>query len=726
VENVNSVPMSITAQTSDQLLKQGVISPADLAKVVPGFQYTQSLFGEPVFTLRGIGFYDLAVGARPAVTIYVDEVPLPFGVMTNFAGLDSERVEVLKGPQGTIFGENSTGGAINYIAAKPTKNPEAGFDISYGRFNDVEATGFVSGPITDQLEGRFSLRTSQSGDWQKSYTTADTLGAKNTAGARLLLDWKPADSLRFELSLTGWYDRSDIPAGQFVAFTPNEPIPLPGVSTYPVAPANDRAADWTPGDDHSHHAQFYQASLRTDYDLTSEITATSITSFMHWNDDYFVDADGETYNNATLNIDGQLDTAYQELRLAGKHDRLRWIAGSSFQYDRTREHDTQYNPYSTITHLFDPLNGGLPFISNPYFTDANYRTYAGFGNLDFVANDVITAHAGVRFTALNSGANGASFDSPNGGLQKGLLVIGNSLRAAIGLPPAPFVPNGPDTLNAEFAPAIAHNRLDQDNVSWRVGLDAKVAPTTLLYGNVSKGYKAGSFPAIEATFANQLKPVSQESVVAYEVGFKSTLFDRHLQFNGAIFYYDYKDKQFIGRINIPPLGAQPSLVNIPKSSVKGAEFQLTWRPIEELTATLGGTYLNSKVSSFENYDAFGNPINISGEAFPYTPTYQLVADAEYDHPLFGKYSGFVGISEHYQTSSFGGFGNDQILQIRSYGLLDLRAGVETTDGVWRVMAYGRNVTDTYYWNNVQKVLDTTARFAGMPATYGVTVSYRYK
>ncbi|HUD93469.1 TonB-dependent receptor plug domain-containing protein [Sphingobium sp.] len=125
---INDVPLSITAASGEKLANQGVTNVSDLVKIVPGFNYTESAFATPVYTLRGIGFYDTSLAAKPTVSIYQDQVPIPFSIMTRGATLDLERVEVLKGPQGTLFGSNATGGAINYIAAKPTSTFKAGLD----------------------------------------------------------------------------------------------------------------------------------------------------------------------------------------------------------------------------------------------------------------------------------------------------------------------------------------------------------------------------------------------------------------------------------------------------------------------------------------------------------------------------------------------------------------------------------------------------------------------
>lgn len=140
-QSINEVPMSITALSGDDLLERGVEQVADFARTVPAFTYSESRVGTPIYTLRGVGFNDIALGGRPTVSVYVDEVPIPFAIETRGGFLDLERAEILKGPQGTLFGQNATGGAINLIAAKPTDVYAAGVKLEYGRFNAITAGG---------------------------------------------------------------------------------------------------------------------------------------------------------------------------------------------------------------------------------------------------------------------------------------------------------------------------------------------------------------------------------------------------------------------------------------------------------------------------------------------------------------------------------------------------------------------------------------------------------
>ena len=208
-ERLGDVPLSITAASGEQLAKQGISGPADLEKIAPGFTYRLSQNGTPVFAIRGIGFYSEQVANAPTVTIYTDQIPLPYARMAEGAGYDVERVEILKGPQGTLFGQNSTGGAVNYIEAKPQDSFHYGADVTYGRFNEVDADVFVTGPIAKGLTARLAFRHESRDDWQKSTTRIAGNGQHGFDGARLLIDWRPIDRLKIELNLNGWADTSD-------------------------------------------------------------------------------------------------------------------------------------------------------------------------------------------------------------------------------------------------------------------------------------------------------------------------------------------------------------------------------------------------------------------------------------------------------------------------------------------------------------------------------------
>jgi iron complex outermembrane receptor protein len=227
-------------------------------------------------------------------------------------------------------------------------------------------------------------------------------------------------------------------------------------------------------------------------------------------------------------------------------------------------------------------------------------------------------------------------------------------------------------------------------------------------------------------FASQLTPVTQESVLAYELGFRLAAFERALQISGAGFYYDYRNKQILGYRSFTAFGNLPALQNVPKSSVRGAELQATLLPLSGLRITSGVSYIDSRVDdSVIAPDPFGVSIDLKGEAFPNAPKWQWLSDAEYELSVSSGLSMFVGGNVTYRTVTNAAFGDRPETRIPAYSLVDLRAGLQRKDGVWRVELWGRNVFDRYYLLNVSHVTDTVARTTGMPATYGVTVSARF-
>ena len=280
-------------------------------------------------------------------------------------------------------------------------------------------------------------------------------------------------------------------------------------------------------------------------------------------------------------------------------------------------------------------------------------------------------------------------------------------------------------------PGLIRQKLDESNNSWRAGLDLKLDPNTLLYANVSKGYKGGSFPDLSAFAPSQYYPVVQESLLATEVGFKSTFKEQRLQVDGALFYYDYKNKQVRGSINSGfPFGVLPALINVPKSHEYGFEMQAVWKPTPGWTVGLNGTFIKSKIDNFNNdrsYDDFTLVThNFAGEPLPNAPEVMANADLQYEWDLSGGYTAFVGGNVNYTSATHSGFGEYELEKVDPYALLDLRAGVESFDRHWRATLWAHNVTDKYYWINQLRIGDTTTKVTGMPVTYGANFTYRFK
>jgi iron complex outermembrane receptor protein len=722
-ERLSDVPISITAFTGDQLSRQGVSNPAELAKVVPGFTYQNSAYGVPVFTIRGIGLFDNSIGISPTVSVYVDQVPLPYLAMTAGAGLDVARVEVLKGPQGTLFGQNATGGAINYVAAKPTKDYEAGLDLTLGRFDTFNAQGYVSGPITDTLGFRVSVNNENRGDWQRSETRPeDTLGRRRFTAGRLLLDWEPTDRFKLSFNANGWLDKSDTLASQFIGFRLTLPPPrgypevAAAIGNRPFAPNNPRIADWDPGIDFGRDDWLYQFAAQADWQISDLVTLTSITALTEFSTFALTDSDGTDYNNFRRAIDGQIKSFSQELRIVADLDAVNLTTGINYQDDKTQER----NP----TNYRGSNSGVGPFR---YFTFDNVtnqqaKTYAVFATVDSALTDTLTAQLGSRYTKQNRDYQGCLRDTGDG-----------ALAAAIGFIPViaggafnPVAPGQCVTLTNAFQPAgLVTDELDQDNVSWRAGLNWKPSEDLLFYGNVTRGFKAGSFTPLPAVYASQLTPVTQERVTAFETGVKASVLDRLMSLTASVFYYDYKDKQILGSGNVPIFGTLPQLQNVPQSEVRGAEIDITLRPFDGLRLRAGGTYIKSRVTrSYLTPDPLGRVVDVEGEAFPNTPKFQAALDGEYSFRL-GEMAAYLGGNLVYRSASNAAFGENQTFRLRPYTVVDLRAGFGAANEVWQVEVWGRNVFNSFYWTNVNYAVDAISRAPGMPATYGATLRLRY-
>jgi outer membrane receptor protein involved in Fe transport len=712
-ESINDVGMSITAVSGEELVNLGVKSADDLAGVVPGFTYTKSSFGSPIYTIRGVGFYDTTQGASPAVSIYVDEVPVPYSIMSGGVALDLERVEILKGPQGTLYGQNSTGGAINYIAARPKSEFAARVDLTYGNFDKVGVDGYITAPLSNTLKARIAMRYDHRGDWQRSYTRDDQAGKSDLYVGRLLLDWEPTDTLRFSMNINGWWDRSDNQFGQLVAIGGNLARLPASVINYPRAPENARAADWDAGTKFRRRQDYLQTSLRADYDVSDEITLTSLSSYQQFDRESLVDADGMNITNFTISNPSKIESVYQELRLSGElTDSIDLIFGGNYAYADIEELAASINPVSSF-----------PFLSSDAIGNQKAKTFAIFGNVDWEFTPTLTLQLGARYTIQTRRYEGCLRDRGDGTVS----AVGETLARQVGGIILDIPAGACATLDDNFQPGLVRKTLKEDNLSWRIGLNYEPTAATLLYANIGRGYKNGTFPVLGATFAAQFEPATQESVLAYEVGFKQSVRAAGLQLNGAAFYYDYSDKQIRGSRIDPILGRLNQLINVPESRIYGAEAQLDWMPVDGLSIKLGGTYVASKIlGNFTNVTALGQTRLLSGEPFPLTPKYQATFDLGYEAPLNMSINGFWGFNGSYQGRTNSGLGNHPVLAIDSYFLVNARAGVRSVEKDWEVSVFAQNLGNKYYWTftNYQGP-NAQFRYAGMPRTYGVRVSYQF-
>ncbi|WP_404477133.1 TonB-dependent receptor [Novosphingobium sp. BL-52-GroH] len=786
-QSLSDVGSSVSAVGGEALEVQHISNIADLAKVTPGLTFAPTPNATPVYTIRGVGFYDSSLASYPDVAVYMDQFPLALPVMSGLTGFDLQRVEVLKGPQGTLFGNNATGGAINFVANTPTPTLEAGADFSYGRFNTIETSGFISGPITETLGGRLAVKAVNGDGWQKSYTRDDRNGRLDTIAGRLILEFEPTSAFKASLNLNGWRDQSEPQAPQRIAFVPQNDVsgppaiapftyaaaPVPyAQATYPNAPHNARAADWSTDYPPSQDNRMLQSLLRMDYDMGG-ITVTSLSGYTDLKFQNTTEGGGTALRDLDLRDDsGHIKSFTQEVRIANDAgNSLRWVIGAN--YERTKVNEVTWLAYTDTSSTY--VNG---IVNSTYETRQTMKNYAAFGNVEFDVTDQITLKGGIRQTKAKRDAYAFNGDLPQfpilasdqtfggtpgvtlanffnavygslgplyggPGYQIPTIAPGGSIildtRGLVLGDPASNDPVDPSTF---LTATTVNTKISENSTSWLVGADFKPTDGLLIYANVSKGYKAGSFPHLSGAIFDAYAPVKQESIVAYEAGFKAELMDRLLTINGAAFYYDYKNKQTRAKFVDPIFGALDKLLNVPKSTIKGAEIEVTARPATGLSISASATYLDAKVDKYTG--AVGQtaisgvlvPVNASfkGVELPFSPKWQYAIRADYSFPIGSALDGFVGLGVNGQSSAVSSlvvpgsttFGaTSDLYDIKAYTLVNANLGIKSSDGKWSASIWGKNIFDKYYWSNATQAYDTFVRYTGRPAEYGVSIGVNF-
>ena len=720
VERLQDVGLSVTAVSGQTLANQRIASVGDLAQVVPGFVVTPSPTMTPVYTLRGVGFYETSVAAYPDVAGYIDQAPLPLPSYNALTTFDLDRVEVVKGPQGTLFGNNATGGAINFIAAKPTDAFHAGMEVGYGSFDTTEGSGYISGPLTDTLDARLSAKVTEGGPWQYDYLRNDHIGRTDEKAARLQLNWHPNDRLTVLLNVNGWIDRDDPVLPQLARPTlPSDlqtPIGTRGATgvvgpnlpilSYPMPPAGDaRATDWSPSLRPFSHSWFGQTTLNTTYDFSSDVAVTSITDFIRYGMKNATDNGGVALIEDELPSDHAGATTFsQELRLANRDpaDRLKWVFGGNFEH-------TTVHQVEDLAWADESTGVEQGFTADTYSSNQKMNNYAVFGNVEYAVYQKLTLKAGVRYTEADRTTVNNTIQTPGYvepyAHSPGLTNLINYLWANVyapefcpGVTYVPITPSQSVSINPKTCQAgTFYGKLDEDNVSWSTGVDYKLIPGLLFYVNVAKGYKAGSFPTVSGATQAQYAPVKQESVLDFEGGVKADLMSHRVVIDLDAFHYDYTNKQLLGRLVDPLFGLLSEMVNVPKSEVTGAEADVFLHPAYGLDIRISGTYLSTEVDQYTGVvgttrvKGLATPVTapFAGVPLPFSPKFSGVLTVDYRLPQVDGYVPSIGFTASGQSTSYSspvlGAQNVSDATIKGYGLLDLRAGIQPAVGNWKVM-----------------------------------------
>ncbi|MEJ2458020.1 MAG: TonB-dependent receptor [Novosphingobium sp.] len=348
--------------------------------------------------------------------------------------------------------------------------------------------------------------------------------------------------------------------------------------------------------------------------------------------------------------------------------------------------------------------------------------------------DKLTLTAGIRYTATRQTTKGCTRDTGDGSWAGFLTAIADFARSTQGLGPiVPIAPGGCASLDdsmslpgglRSFEPTSLSAAQKEDNVSWRIGLNYKFAPDSLLYALVSRGYKSGGYPVYDVVIASQANQVSQEQLTSYEAGIKTDLLDRHVTLSAAAFYYDYRDKQFFTYGNVPPLGVVSTEVNIPKSKATGAEADIQLRPFKGLTSRASFTYIRTRIGDYQGRDITTAIVDFKGNSFNYAPEWSGTFEIEYRSKIGGGLEAYVGGNALYNSKTYADLANSPDSLIKAYTVYDARIGIESAHG-WYGSLWVRNLTDKYYWTSVGVGSDIIWRYAGLPRTAGATFGVRF-
>jgi iron complex outermembrane receptor protein len=691
-ESAQGVGIAMSVLSGQSLADKAITYVNDLQNAVPSLQ-VEPAFGssQPQFRLRGVGFIDYTSNNTSPVGVSLDGVAFALPIQTQGQLFDIDRVEVLRGPQGTLYGRNTTGGEINFISNRPTAETHAGASLEYGSHNEVNADGFVSGRIAEGLTGRLSVATEQGGAWQRNRVTGQSLGDKDKVAVRGRLQWEPTDALNFRLGVHWAQDKSD-EQGLYLLkpFTPGSgPPAIPAdTSRYATGWALNPAfakliglnAGSKPGLNNSNNG----ADLTANIDFAGA-KLTSITAYNKLIRREYADWDATQFDDSDEYLNSDLNVFSQELRLASVGSgALQWVTGAFFSNE-----DLHENFYSDLT---DRL-GGIAIT-----------------NYEQVVNSVgVFAQGSYQFTDTLKATLGVREDHESREL-KGLNTA--------------FLPFAPSLTGGALGGGITSNL-----PSGKVELDYKPAVDTLIYGSISRGVKSGGFTAHNTTTQALAVPFEPEKLTAYEVGVKSDL-TRTLRLDAAVYYYRYKDQQILGKVLDEVSKSFIGRFVNANSRISGGEVELEWRPVSALSISQYAGFVEGYYTS-PLFDGIATPGHSQGTDYDgrpeSIPKWSYGGDVSYTFDL-GAYSltAESNYSFHDTYSQFFLLGSNDFT-IPKYWLANANLTFAPASGApWTVTLWGRNIFDKTYDITRNFFLPSSeVALAGEPTTVGIRLTYKY-
>lgn len=755
-EKSQDVPVAITVLGGKHLESVGAANIRNIYREVPTLQVTIPNARNTTLNIRGLGSGIANDGLENAVGVFIDGVYYARPGAATFDLLDLKRVEVLRGPQGTVFGKNTTAGALNIVTAKPSFDPETKVDVSAGNYNYKQFRATTTGPVNDVLAYRFSVNK----------TTRDGF----------------VDNVRLGIDQN---DYDDIGLRGQILYTPNTDFDLRVIADYDkqrnhccIGVLKDKITQYASGAAFQHGIDSRSAAIgytplfadpfdrKTDSDVailnkTSQhgfsaeanwniwdgYTLTSTTAYREWafdptNDWDYLGASILAANN-TVSHQNQFS---QELRIASpKGEKIEYVAGLYYFWQRIKSDNLNtfgsdafkyISPGTALAGI--PAVLGTPALTG-FTTDDHAEpktnSYSGFGQATYHVDDQLSLTGGLRYTWENKtasfvrtnsgGAPLSAFSSvPNIQIAPGVFVSQQYLVSAVRNGVAPTAAGAADFTQEHSEGAL----------SGGTSLNYKFTDDLLGYVSFNRGYKSGG---INVAYINPANPLAKrvldpETANSYEIGAKSEWFDKRLRFNVALFWEDVKNYQSTAVWYNSASGTSISyLANVGKVRSRGVEFDAQALPIQGLTLTAAGAFTDAKYLSYENAPCVLEYSNLStcdasGKIIPGAPRWAGFVGAEYEWPIGDLLSQGLNayVSGDYNYKSSAQSGTSAYTWVGAYGVANLRIGARLDDRSLDLSLWANNLFDEEYYTAIGGLSfneGATAGFLGDPRTVGVTL-----
>jgi iron complex outermembrane receptor protein len=706
VESAQTVPIALSVFDSAALEEANIDRIEEIVLRTPNFTMMRVNVGEPQFYIRGVGSNSDSAAGDPTVGVFQDEIYVGRISGAAFDVFDMQRVEVLRGPQGTLFGRNTSGGAVNFVPNRPDQETFASAELSFGNYDYIEGRAVLNGGLTDSLAGRLAVSHREHSGYSENITTGADLDDEDNWSARGQLLFTPSDTSRLLLA----YDfvRDDA-AG-------NARVPFPVFDTGQVGAGNNLALAalrriWPAGSDLRKAYSVPESFQERDIDgLTLRFESdASYGSWMllgGWRKvelSWYEDLDGlkpfgfppvtppfpQPYGWVLQNRDITDEDAEQysfEARLASPADsRMKWVAGLYYFSEEVERNET----FKTQFSLLAAAGGDVTFIQ-----DVDSSTYAAFGQLTYPFTDALSVTAGLRWSNDDKDARQAA--------------VNNNLADTT--PGIPLFPGQPYDITADDS---------WDATTGKLAVDYRLGAGHFLYASASKGFKSGIFPSQN----NQVNTVGEatpsEEVWSYEAGAKTQWFENTLRVNLAVFLLDYSDLQLFR------LDPQLRLVTFTEDTKnQGAELEILAAPAEGLETGLNVAYLKAEVDGGVN----------DGAQLPRAPEYTVGGFAQYEWSFAGgnmavradfKWTDDYRTEIAYNTGNAAAdAANARITAIESFALLNAQMSYAPGEGNLEFSLWGKNLTDETYPTHIIPFLGNGFSIFGPPRTYGVSVSWK--